>query len=105
MMDDVVRLKSAFVNAAYAKLNSSIIRCSADIVDGVLIMQFLLKSDRTEEDLDDVRDIIGDIIGLSPELYGREELFYVNNIQGLEEISPRRIPLFRVPDRCVVSIS
>lgn len=98
-MSDVIQLKSAFVNAAYAKIGPNMIRCTADIHNGVLLMQFVMRKGCNEDDLDEVREIIGDIIGLSPELFGREEIIEVEGADELLSIPARSIPLFRITDR------
>lgn len=95
----VVDLKAAFVNAAYGKINSAMVRCTADVEGDLVHVQFVMRPGFNELDLDEARDIIGDMVGSSPTMRGQEELFELSVGQSLEEIPPRRILLYRISDR------
>lgn len=97
--DEVVHLKAVFVGAAYGKVNRDLVRCTAEVRSSTLHMQFVVKRGASEESMDDIYDIFGDILGSLPELIGDSEIVEISGEEELRRTEPLPIILFRVADR------
>lgn len=94
----IINLKAGFINAAYGKINNSILRIAAQLISETLTFQVVMRRGYTEEHADDVRDIIGDLVGSFENIFGDSEILEVDNIEQFNGVSPLPIILFRVSD-------
>ncbi len=91
--DNVLRL--SFLRALYGLAHVELIQCSADVIDGELMVRVVVADSASPDVLDDLQSIVSEITADFPEYSLKEEILLVGASEELP--TPLRVALFLRP--------